>query len=120
MRAPLAAFVLPILCAAVVSAEEASEPIGGHDRVWWSSQARSHEREIERLEQELATCEEREAPLAYRNVPGQIYRSRDEGLRYRELLRCDDLREALEGAGEARDAFEDLARQLGVPPGWLR
>jgi len=119
MRAFLTALVLPALCAAVVYAEEASDTIGGHDEIWWSSEAHSHESEIERLEQELAACEEREAPPAYRDVQGEVYRGRD-GLRYREIVHCDELREALEDAREALDDFEDLARRLGVPPGWLR
>jgi hypothetical protein len=118
-RRLLCAFVLPLLCAGAVSAAEEVETIGGRDQVWWSTQAHAHERAIERLEQELSACEEREAPPAYQNVPAQIYRGRD-GYRQRELVRCDDLRDELSAAHEAQDAFEDLARRLGVPPGWLR
>ena len=84
-----------------------------------AAQARAHERAIEALEQELDECEEREAPLAYQNVPGQIVRGRD-GIYYREIVRCDETREELEAARDALDEFEDLARKLGVPPGWLR
>lgn len=119
MRILRTALVLLLLCALPAQAEEERETIGGHDEVWWSTQARAHEREIERLEQELSDCEEREAPIAYRNVPGQVYRGRD-GYRYREVVRCDDLRDELVAAREALDEFEDLARRLGVPPGWLR
>jgi len=111
--------ILLLLCAVPAQAGGELETIGGRDRVWWSRQALAHERAIERLEQELAECEEREAPPAYQNVPGQVYRGRD-GYRYRELVRCDDLRDELGAARDAQDAFEDLARRLGVPPGWLR
>jgi hypothetical protein len=105
-------------------AEAGTEPeperIGGRDPVWWSQQARAHERHVEELERALEGCEEREAPLAYQDVPVQVFRDRAGRLRTREVLRCDDLRVDLEGAELARDAFEDLARRLEVPPGWLR
>jgi hypothetical protein len=52
-------------------------------------------------------------------VPGQVYRGRD-GLGFREVVRCDELRDELDAARQALDDFEDLARRLGVPPGWLR
>ena len=119
MRILPTASLLLLLGALPAPAEEGPETIGGHDPVWWSSEARAHEREIERLEQDLAECEEREAPPAYQNVPGQIYRGHD-GYRYREVVRCDDLRDELAAARDALDEFEDLARRLGVPPGWLR
>jgi hypothetical protein len=113
------ASLLLLLGALPAGAQPEPDTIGGHDPVWWSREARAHEREIERLEQTLADCEEREAPPAYRNVPGQVYRGRD-GYRYREVVRCDDLRDELAAARAAQDEFEDLARRLGVPPGWLR
>jgi hypothetical protein len=117
-RAAVLTLVLS-LCASAAHAEADAETIGGHDAAWWGQQARAHERAIAGLEQALAACEEREAPPAYRNVPGQIFRGRD-GLRYREVARCDETRAELEAAEAARDAFEDLARRLEVPPGWLR
>lgn len=107
------------LCASAALAGDEPETIGGRDAIWWGQQARAHERAVAALEQELAACEEREAPPAYRNVPGQVFRGRD-GLRYREVLRCDDARAELEAAEAARDAFEERARRLEVPPGWLR
>jgi hypothetical protein len=113
------ASTLLLLCALPARAGDEPETIGGRDRVWWSTQALAHEREIERREGALSDCEEREAPPAYRNVPGQVYRGRD-GIRTREVVRCDDLREELAGARDRLDEFEDLARRLGVPPGWLR
>jgi hypothetical protein len=119
MRMLRTASVLLLLCALPAQAEDAPETIGGRDEVWWRMQARAHEGEIEHLEQELSDCEEREAPPAYQNVPGQVYRGRD-GYRYREVVRCDDLRDELAAAREAQDEFEELARRLGVPPGWLR
>ena len=119
LRTLRTASILLLLCALPAQAEDEPETIGGRDAVWWSSEARRHEREIEWLEQQLSDCEEREAPPAYQNVPGQVYRGRD-GYRYREVVRCDDLRDELAGAREAQDEFEDLARRLGVPPGWLR
>jgi hypothetical protein len=107
------------LCAPAAHAEAGSETIGGRDAAWWGEQARAHERAVEQREQALAACEEREAPPAYRNVPGQVFRGRD-GLRSREVVRCDETRAELEAAQAARDAFEDLAHRLEVPPGWLR
>jgi hypothetical protein len=118
LRLVAAAFWL-LLCAFAVYAEGEPETIGGHEQAWWSSEARAHERAIEELERELDACEEREAPPAYQNVPGQVVRGRDD-LYYREIVRCDETREALDAAREELDAFEDLARKLGVPPGWLR
>jgi hypothetical protein len=115
--APVLAVAL-LLCVPAAPAG-AGDEIGGHDAAWWGEQASVHEHAVERLERALAACEEREAPPAYRNVPGQVFRGRD-GLRYRELVRCDETRAELEAAREARDAFEDLARRLEVPPGWLR
>lgn len=108
-----------LLLALPAQAVDEPETIGGRDRVWWNMQARAHEGAIEALEQDLSECEEREAPPAYQNVPGQVYRGRD-GYRYREVVRCDDLRDELAAAREAQDEFEDLARRLDVPPGWLR
>jgi hypothetical protein len=111
--------LLLALCASAAHAETDTETIGGHDAAWWGGQSRAHERAVTRLEQALVACEEREAPPAYRNVPAQVFRGRD-GLRYRELVRCDEMREELAAAEDARDAFEELARRLDVPPGWLR
>jgi hypothetical protein len=119
MRILRTASVLLLLLALPAQAEDEPETIGGRDRVWWNVQARAHEGAIEGLEQELSDCEEREAPPAYQNVPGQIYRGRD-GYRYREVVRCDELRDELAAARDAQDEFEDLARRLEVPPGWLR
>jgi hypothetical protein len=108
------------LCASAAHAEPELELIGGRDQVWWSQQARAHERHVEELERALESCEEREAPPAYQDVPAQVFRDREGRLRYREVVRCDDLRADLEAAEQARDEFEDLARRLEVPPGWLR
>ena len=119
MRRTAALALALSLCASAAHAEAEPETFGGHDAAWWSQQASAHERAVAGLEQALAACEEREAPPAYRNVPGQVFRGRD-GLRYREVARCDEARAELEAAEDARDAFEDLARRLEVPPGWLR
>jgi hypothetical protein len=119
LRPLLVALLLPAFCVTAVRADDEPPTIGGRDQVWWTTQARAHESGVEQLEQDLARCEEREAPPAYRNVPGQLYRGRD-GIQYREVVRCDELRDELEAARQALDDFEDLARRLGVPPGWLR
>ncbi len=118
-RSFAAACGLLLLCACAAHAEGDAETIGGHDEPWWRAQAHAHEQAALRFEQKLGECEEREAPPAYDPVSGQVFRGRD-GLRYRELLRCDELRADLERAREALDEFEDLARRLEVPPGWLR
>jgi hypothetical protein len=120
LRPLIVALLLPAFCLAAARAEEEPPTIGGRDQVWWATQARAHESSVERLEEDLAECEEREAPPAYRNVPGQLYRGRDGQLRVREVVRCDELRDELDAARQALDDFEDLARRLGVPPGWLR
>src|SRR5262245_23265228 len=118
MARPLAAaLMLPVLCVSAMYAQDEPDVIGGRDAVWWHEEARAHERAVE--ERERADCEEREAPPAYQNVPGQLVRGRD-GYYVREVVRCDDERDELEAAREELDAFEDLARRLGVPPGWLR
>ena len=117
-RSFAAAFGL-LLCVCAAQAAADAEIIGGHDEPWWRAQTRVHEQAVERVEQGLAACEEREAPPAYDRVPGQVFRGRD-GLRYREVRRCDELRAELERAREALGEFEDLARRLEVPPGWLR
>ena len=72
LRPLLVALWLPVFCATAVRAEDEPSTIGGRDQVWWATQARAHESSVDRLEQDLARCEEREAPPAYRNVPGQI------------------------------------------------
>lgn len=119
MRRTAALALALSLCGSAAHAEAEPETIGGQDAAWWSQQARAHERAVAGLEQALAACEEREAPPAYRNVPGQVFRGRD-GLRYREVASCDEARAELEAAEAARGTFEDLARRLEVPPGWLR
>lgn len=116
-RLPSAALALS--CVLVAAAHGEPSRIGGHDAAWWGAAAYAHEAEVQRIEAELAACEERAAPPAYRNVPGQVFRGRD-GLRTREVLRCDDTRAALESARDAAEEFEELARRLEVPPGWLR
>ncbi len=113
---------LGLLLSGAIAAYAGDEPdtIGGHDPAWWSAQARAHESAVEDQVQALEECEEREAPPSYQSTPGQIVRGRRGEMRYRELLSCDDKREALDAARERLDEFEDLARRLGVPPGWLR
>jgi hypothetical protein len=110
---------LPLWWLAPAAADEPPPTIGGHEEAWWSAAARAHERAVERAEAALADCEEREAPLSYRNVPGQWVRGRD-GYRVREIVRCDALEDELEEAREDLEDFEERARRLGVPPGWLR
>ena len=105
---------------AAAFAGDEPETIGGHDLAWWSTQAQAHERAVEDREQEVADCEEHEAPPSYDAIPGQIVRGRRGQMRYRELLHCDEQRDALDAARAELDEFEDLARRLGVPSGWLR
>jgi hypothetical protein len=119
-RVLLVSLGMLLWCAAAARAGDEPETIGGHDAAWWSGQARAHESAVEDREQALAACEEREAPPAYQGMPGQVVRGRRGELHYRELLHCDDQRDALEAARAELDGFEDLARRLGVPAGWLR
>ena len=119
-RASVVSLGMLLWCAVAAHAADEPETIGGHDQAWWSGLAHVHESAVEEHEQALADCEEREAPPAYQSVPGQIVRGRRGEMHYRELLSCDDKRDALEAARAELDEFEDLARRLGVPPGWLR
>ncbi|MGH7289557.1 MAG: hypothetical protein ACREI8_16225, partial [Myxococcota bacterium] len=64
-RSFAAACGLLLLCACAAQAAADVETIGGHDEPWWRAQARVHEQAVERVEQGLGACEEREAPPAY-------------------------------------------------------
>jgi hypothetical protein len=91
------------------------------DESWWRAAATAHASEIEASEEALAACEEREAPPAYDGVDGYVTRSRGDGrLRWVEVKRCDEERADLDAARTALERFEDEARRLEVPPGWLR
>ena len=68
----------------------------------------------------LAACEAREAPPAYDGVAAYVTRGRDGRLREVEIKRCDDERADLDAARRELERFEEEARRLGVPPGWLR
>jgi hypothetical protein len=107
------------LAAASAAAEDEPAEIAGRSRLEWAEEARGRERAVARAEAALADCEEREAPLSYRNVPDQWVRGRD-GYRVREIVRCDALEDELDEAREDLEDFEERARRLGVPPGWLR
>jgi hypothetical protein len=95
--------------------------IGGRDADWWRAAMAAHEAELASSETAVAECEEREAPPAYDGVAGYVTPSGGgRRLRYVEIKRCEDERDAREAAQREIERFEDEARRAGVPPGWLR
>ena len=99
--------------------ERATPLIGGRSEAGWRDTALAQQRALESAEAELASCEAREAPAPYRDVAGYVARGR-RGPYWVEVKNCDDARiEVRDAQREIRD-FEDQARRLGVPPGWLR
>jgi len=93
-----------------LEALEAQEPksIGGLPEWRWRRDAKRLERNIERLQSDLEAAEER-LSSSYTLRDAAIYKSR-----------VDRLERELADAERAFEEFEDHARELGVPPGWLR
>jgi len=89
---------------------EEREPtsIGGRSEASWRRQALQLEQRIESLEEQLAHAED-QLSSAYALGRAAYYQRR-----------VNRLERSLESAKEALDRFEDRARELGVPPGWLR
>lgn len=114
------ALLLVFLTAPAPVAADDPERIGGRDESAWREQAHALAGEIEWLEARVEECEESEAPPAYDGVGGYWVRGRDGRLRRVEVKRCDEQRAELSAARGALDRFEERARRLGVPPGWLR
>lgn len=112
------AFLLA-LCAAPSGALRADPP-AAEDESWWRERAAAQLAAIERLEQAVADCEEREAPPIYDGVEGYVTRGRDGRLRATLIKRCDEERADLDAARRDFDRLEEEARRRGVPPGWLR
>jgi hypothetical protein len=104
----------------LASAGEAHELVGGHEEAWWRASQQSREQTVSALEQGVATCQKTEAPADAGVVDGYgIGRVRGRPVLV-PLKRCDDERASLDAARAELERFEDQARRLGVPPGWLR
>jgi hypothetical protein len=89
---------------------EEQEPtvIAGKREADWRSQALDHESHLRSLREQL---EKAEYELSNAYALGRA-------ARYQR--RVDSLKSQLEAAEQSMDDFEDRARELGVPPGWLR
>jgi len=116
----LAVLAALLLSPAPPSRGGARELFGGHEEAWWRASQRSREEAVAALEQSAATCEKTEAPADAGVVDGYgVGRIRGRAVLV-PLKRCDDERARLDAARADLERFEDQARQLGVPPGWLR
>jgi len=119
MRAPISVSLLFAL-SALAAAAEPRETIGGRDEAWWRENAERRSQAVTDLEQEVGACEKTEAPTGADVVDGYgvgHVRGRPALV---PLKRCDEQRARLEQARGDLERFEDLARRLDVPPGWLR
>lgn len=108
-----------VSCVAIARAQD-SEAIDGRAQIEWREEMAALERSVERAREELAACEEREAPAAYDAIDFVIRRGRRGRLYGVEVTRCDDARAELAESVHALEDYEDMARASGVPPGWLR
>lgn len=93
-----------------LDALERDEPtqIAGKSASAWRRQARDLERSVERAEEALEYAEDR-LTSSY-GLGSSAYWQR----------RVDQAGQDIEQAQERLDHFQDRARELGVPPGWLR
>src|SRR5262245_33754864 len=119
MRSLGFAAALLLVAAGIASAQDEAK-IGGRRESDWRREALELQRATESADAAAATCAEREAPAAYGDVAGYVERGARGRLRWVEVEHCDDERAAAANARRALADFEDLARRLGVPPGWLR
>lgn len=120
MRRPLA-FLAVVFAGSLSAAPLRADPAtGAEGEAWWRAQHAARAAAVASLEREVAACEEREAPPAYDGIAGYVTRGRDGRLREVEIQRCDQQRADLEAARAELDRFEEQARRLGIPPGWLR
>lgn len=99
--------------------EHATAPIGDRSEAEWRDAALARQRVLESAEDALATCESREAPAPYRDVAGYVASGR-RGPYWVAVKSCDDARIEVQDAQRASRDFEEQARRLGVPPGWMR
>ena len=99
--------------------ERASPRIGGRSEDEWRDAALARQRALESAEDTLASCEAREAPAPVRDVSGYVASGR-RGRYWVEIKSCDEERVDAQDAGRAVTDFEEQARRLSVPPGWMR
>ena len=93
--------------------------IGGRSEGEWRDAALALQRALESAEATLASCEAREAPAPIRDVSGYVASGR-RGPYWVEIKSCDEERVDAQDAGRAVTDFEEQARRLSVPPGWMR
>jgi hypothetical protein len=120
MRAPVPVYTVSLLLALAAQAAEPRETIGGRDEAWWRGNAEERTSTVASLEHEVEVCEKTEAPTGADVVDGYGVGRMRGGPVLVPLKRCDEVRTRLEQARSDLERFEDLARQLDVPPGWLR
>jgi len=99
--------------------ERATPRIGDRSEAEWRDLAFTRQRALESAEDELASCESREAPAPYRDVAGYVASGRS-GPYWVEVKSCDEARIEAQDARREIGDLEEQARRLGVPPGWLR
>lgn len=99
--------------------ERATPQIGGRSEAEWRDTALAGQRALASAEDELARCASREAPAPYRDVAGYVASGR-RGPYWVEIKSCDDARIEVQAARREIGDLEEQARQLGVPPGWMR
>ena len=117
---PVYGLSLALALAARAAAAAPTDTIEGRDETWWRDSAQHRAEAVASLEREVEACEKTEAPTGADVVDGYgvgHVRGRPALV---PLKRCDDERTRLEQARSDLERFEDLARRLGVPPGWLR
>ena len=99
--------------------EPESPGIGGRSEDEWRNAALARQRALESAESTLASCEVREAPAPVRYVSGYLARGR-RGPYWVEIKICDAERVDVQDARREVTDFEEQARRLSVPPGWMR
>ncbi len=104
---------------ATVLREPATPAVGGRGEAEWRDAALTRQRALESAEATLSSCEAREAPAPYRDIAGYVARGR-RGPYWVEIKSCDDARIDVQDARREIADFEEQARRLSVPPGWMR
>jgi hypothetical protein len=136
-KAPAAA--VPQAAAPEPALSPDSAGIGGHDRLWWQTQALERQKKVDSLKSQLELAQTNESEYA-----NQIYRKpgaaragkpgAHPGRRRHPAARAaalddddetyipsiEELERSVAEAERDLEGFHDQARTAGVPPGWLR
>ncbi len=91
---------------------------GGHDEAWWRHELESHTRRIEDFERQVAACPEIPSLPAPSASGGYDRRAYDRAAEQAD--RCTQARGGLGIARTQLERFQENARRLDVPPGWVR